>query len=66
MAGNETSKFALKSVTILGLLILVLNHFLPDLPTVEIENISDAILKVGGAVMVLVGRWRKGDLKISP
>ena len=66
MAVNETSKFALKSVTILGLLILVLNHFLPDLPTVEIENISDAILKVGGAAMVLYGRWRKGDLKISP
>jgi len=66
MAGTDTNKFALKSVTILGLIILILNHFLPDIPSVEIESLADTGLKMAGAAMVLYGRWRKGDLKISP
>lgn len=65
MAGTETTKFALKSVTMLGLIILILNHFLPDLPHLEIENIADNVLKIAGAGMVLVGRWRKGDLNLK-
>ena len=63
--GTETSKFALKSVTILGLVILVLNHFLPDLPSAEVENLANNVLNIVGAVMVLAGRWRKGDLKLK-
>ena len=65
MNGTDTSKFALKSVTILGLIVLILNHFLPDLPVPEIENIADNGLKIIGAAMVLYGRWRKGDLTMK-
>ena len=65
MNGTDTSKFALKSVTILGLIVLILSHFLPDLPVPEIENIADNGLKIVGAVMVIYGRWRKGDLTLK-
>lgn len=65
MAGTDASKFALKSVTIIGLIVLILSHFLPDLPVPEIENIADNGLKIVGAVMVLYGRWRKGDLTLK-
>ena len=64
-ATESGNKFALKSVTVLGLIILIINHFLPDLPIPEIESIADNGLKIAGAAMVWYGRWRKGDLNLK-
>lgn len=63
---KKQGKFALKSVTILGLIVLLVNYFAPDIPAAAVENVVTEVANILGAAMVLFGRWRKGDLTINP